>query len=112
MLDEQDIKKIGEELGKVIEDNITPALDKIHERLDTMGGQIEDIRKTIANLPDKDYFDDKLANLSGEVVVREKKQDQKVNLLIDAVDKQRIMPENIMAPIKAIHVFPSPPLAQ
>jgi len=30
MLTQDDIKNIGVELGKVIEDNITPALDELH----------------------------------------------------------------------------------
>lgn len=109
MLDQNDIKKIGEEVGKVIEDNITPALDKIHERLDKMEGSMTDLRKTVANLPDKAYLDEKIANFSGEVVVREKKQEQKVNLLIDALDEQHVLRPDTIKTIKAIQVFPPPP---
>src|SRR3989338_7568917 len=98
MLDDQDIKKIGdivkeqitgsegrviEAVGEMVEQNITPALDKIHERLDTIEGQITTIK---ADMVTKSYLDDKLADHSGEVVLREKKLDQKVNLVVDALD--------------------------
>lgn len=138
MLDNQDIKKIGEivqeslkgtekrindrlvhlegaegriieAVGEMLEQNVMPVLDKLIGRVDKVEVKIDDMQKTIANLPDKDYLDTKIAGSSGEVVVREKKLDQKVNLVVDALDEQHIVPENRMAAIKAIHVFPPPP---
>lgn len=99
MLDQNDIKKIGEifeeglkgtekrmgdrferlegaegriieAVGEMLEQNALPVIDALSGRLDNM-------QKTIANLPDKDYLDRKLADLDGNIVVREKKQDQK-----------------------------------
>jgi len=97
--------RIIEAVGEMVEQNIMPVLDK-------MGVRMDDMQKTIANLPDKDYLDKKIAILSGEVVVREKKQDQKVNLVIDALDEQHVVQENRMKAIRAIHVFPPAPLPQ
>jgi len=95
MLEEKDYNKIGEiveekvektfddrtnkleerivlQVGEVIEDNILPVLDNLDKKIDT--------------LPDKAYLDDKLADLEGVTVVRQRKEDQKVNLLIKFFD--------------------------
>ncbi|MDO8504992.1 MAG: hypothetical protein Q7S48_00200 [bacterium] len=74
-------------VGEMLEQNVLPTID-------TLGVRLDDMQKTIANLPDKAYIDEKFASFSGEVVVREKKQ------VFSAQDLQQL---------NAIHVFPSPP---
>jgi len=44
MLTQDDIKNIGVELGKVIEDNITPALDELHTDVKVIQTDVKDIK--------------------------------------------------------------------
>ena len=59
-------KNIVMQLSEVIEDNIIPVM--------------EEIKKDIARLPDKAYLSDKLADLEGSVIVRQKKENKRINL--------------------------------
>ena len=111
-------------VGEMIEQNVTPVLDKMDGRIDKMDGRIDnmdsrmdkmdgkldDMRKTIANLPDKTYLDAKLADREGNAVVRQKKQNEKVNLVIDFLGKKKVFEEREMQQLNAMHVFPSPPM--
>ena len=96
-------------VGEMIEQNVIPVMDKMDGRMDKMDGKLDDMRKTIANLPDKAYLDAKLADREGTTVVRQKTQNQKVNLTIDFLGKKKVFGEQEMQQLNAIHVFPSPP---
>lgn len=91
-------------VGEMLEQNVLPILDKMDVRMD-------DMQKTIANLPDKAYLDHKLADAKGEIVIREKKQDHKVNLLIEMQHRKRLLEDEEVRQLNAIQVFPSPPVA-
>ena len=60
MLEPNDLRQIGEEMGKVIEQNVTPALDSLNQRIE----RIE------AEMVTKSYLDDKLADIRGEFIAR------------------------------------------
>ena len=60
MLTDKDITRIGEEVGKVIEDNVLPQLEVIVEE------KLKPIRATMVT---KDYLDEKFATVNGKVVV-------------------------------------------
>jgi len=62
MLEEKDIQKIGEEMGKVIEQNITPALEqmvtkddlkKVEDRLDSIDSNIAKIQSDLEDIRHK-----------------------------------------------------------
>lgn len=108
MLEEKDYQNIKElfheestklennlvvKIGEVIEDNILPALE---EMLDSK----------LANLPDKGYLSDKLADLEGTLVVRQRKEDKKVNLLIEFLKNRKILSDNEVDMLQNIQVFP------
>jgi uncharacterized protein YydD (DUF2326 family) len=96
MLTKGDIKEIGIELGKVIEQNITPTLDELHRELTEVKGQ----------MVTKSYLDDKLAELEGAVIVRQRKEDQKVNLLIELLRNKSVLQETDVKQLQDIQVFP------
>ncbi len=131
MLDDQDIKKIGDiidekvrpivkaeikasedriivAVGEMLEQNVLPTIDTLGVRLDDMGVRLDDMQKTISNLPNKDYLDAKLADREGDTVVRQKEQNQKVNLAIDFLGKKKVLGEQELQQQNAIQVFPSP----
>ena len=78
MLEDKDIQKIGEELGKVIEQNINPQFDEIRERIDALELNVTTIKSEMVT---KSYLDDKLANLEGGLIGKLRKEDAKMNRL-------------------------------
>jgi len=108
MLNSDDIKKIGVEVGKVIEHNITPAIDELSKE---MRGEFDVIKSDLISVKSqmvtKSYLDDKLAELEGTVVVRQRKEDKKVNLLIELLQKKSVLADTDVKQLKEIQVFPS-----
>lgn len=60
MLEDKDLQKIGEEVGKVIEGNISPVLDGMKQDIDGMRKDINEIKSQMVTKP---YLDDKLEEL-------------------------------------------------
>lgn len=57
----------------------------------------------------KSYLDDKLADLEGSVIVRQRKEDRKVNLLIDFLKKKKILGKQEVKMLQEFQVFPAAP---
>ncbi len=85
IMDEK-IKSNNKELlfavGEMVEQNIIPVMDKIvqrldgvDQRLDRVDQRLDSLERTVANLPDKQYLDDKLADALSEVGNRFAKRD-------------------------------------
>lgn len=123
MLDEQDIKKIGEEVGKVIEDNINPRFDALENqmggiegrmggievRVGGIEGRMDMLEKTISNLPTKAYLDDKLADLEGGVIVRQRKEDERARLMISFLEQNKLLSDAQIAELRQFQIFVAPP---
>lgn len=89
-------ERIVNQIGEVIEDNILPAINEI-------------LDKKITPLPDKAYLDDKLADLEGSVIVRQKKEDKKVNLLIEILKEKKILLDDEVSMLQEFQIFPQAP---
>ena len=89
MLEEQDFKKIREEIGEALEAVVLPILDEMKAEMVT-----------------KSYLDDKLADLEGSTIVRQRKEDKKVNLLIEFLQKKNILQEDEIKMLKDFQIFP------
>lgn len=96
-------------VGEMLEQNVLPLIDTLGGRLDKVDGRLEDIQKTIANLPDKSYLDDKVADPEGKCIVRQKNAEKKGDLLIDFLQKKRVLEDQEVRQLKSIQIFPSPP---
>ena len=108
-LDQDDLQKIGQEVGKVIEQNVNPQFDEIRSDMDEMktdingmktdmngmktdmNGMKADINGIKALMVTKDYLDDKLADLRGDLVILMRKEDTKVTKLIEVLQKKQIL---------------------
>lgn len=73
MLSEKDIRRIGEELGRVIEDNVNPQFESIRSRLDMVESRLTVVESTMVT---KSYLDDKLSPING-----------KINILVDVLHR-------------------------
>ncbi|HLC89432.1 MAG TPA: hypothetical protein VJG65_00570, partial [Patescibacteria group bacterium] len=80
-MDKKDLKKIRGELASVIEDNINPQFEIVHKRFEDVNKRFEDVNKRFedvnkhfgrieATMVTKSYLDEKLADLSGDLVVK------------------------------------------
>ncbi len=82
------------------------------EGFDAVDKQIEELRTVVSRLPDKAYLDDKLADLEGSVIVRQRKGDQKINLLVDFLRRKNILGEGEVKMLDEIQVFPKIQIAK
>ncbi len=73
MLSEKDIRRIGEEMGRVIEDNVNPQFEAVRTRLDALESDLVSVK---ASMVTKDYLDEKLGKVNG-----------KINVLVDVLHK-------------------------
>lgn len=87
-------------------DGVAKRFDGINTRLDRVERRLGKVEATMVT---KSYLDDKLADLEGTVIVRQRKEDQKVNLLIDLVRKRAVLKEDDVRSLREIQVFPSLP---
>lgn len=87
-------------IGEVIEDNILPAIEEIIDRK-------LDIK--LNNLPDKGYLSDKLADLEGVIGIRQRKENKRVNLLIEFLKNKKIISDDEFGMLQEIQVFPVMP---
>ena len=97
MLTDQDLKKIGEEMGKVIEQNITPSMDALHAEIGGIHAEIGGIR---AQMVTKDYLDEKLGDLRGDLTVLMRKEDVKLRELISILHTKQVL-----TPAEVKHLF-------
>ena len=85
MIDENDLKLIGEEMGRVIEDNLLPQLDvMIDQKLEE---KLTPIRATMVT---KEYLDEKLGAVKG-----------KISVLVDVLHRNRTISEEQLGIVRA-----------
>lgn len=54
----------------------------------------------------KSFLEDKLADLEGNVILRQRKEDKKVNLIINFLEKRKILNPSEIRALREIKVFP------
>ena len=91
--------KIGEEVCKVIEQNIVPVLDNLDKRLT----KIESNMTTVAT---KDDLNRGVASIKGDLTLKLRDEDRKVNLLIRLLQEKNLLKEEDVQILKQIEVFP------
>lgn len=87
-LDKEDLQKIGQEVGKVIEHNVNPQFEEIRTEMDGIKDEMNGMK---AQMVTKDYLDYKLADLRGDLVVLMRKEDTKVTKLIEVLQKKEVL---------------------
>ncbi len=84
---------------------------KIDERFDGVDEKFNGINKKLgwveSNMVTKDYLDEKLADLRGDLVVLIRKEDNKVKKLVDILQKRDIISED-----ESREIFTMEPFAQ
>jgi len=91
-------KKIGKEIGGVKED-----IGGINKEI---GGIKKELIKIKATMVTKDYLDEKMADLRGDLVVLIRKEDNKVRKLLDILEKRKVISTKETKEILAMEPFP------
>lgn len=118
MLEKKDFKKIEEVVKRGLRteakrtdkkiDTLAAAVkvgfDDVDKRFDKLDKEVTKIRATMVT---KSYLDDKLADLEGSVIIRQRKQDKKVELLIEFLKKKNILDNEEINMLKEFQIFPS-----
>ena len=103
MLEEKDIKQIGEEMGKIIEDNINPQFESVYGQLSEIKGRLDKIETTMVT---KSYLDDKLADLEGNLISKLRKEDEKLNRLIEILQNKSVLSSEDTKQFQEFQIFP------
>ncbi|PIY97095.1 MAG: hypothetical protein COY66_01255 [Candidatus Kerfeldbacteria bacterium CG_4_10_14_0_8_um_filter_42_10] len=95
-MDKKDLKQIRIEIAEVIEDNINPHFEDIQK----------DVQEIKTNMVTKSYLDDKLAELEGGMVAKLRKEDRKVNRLVEILQKKSLLTKEDVKQLEELKVFP------
>ena len=77
--------------------------DGIDGRLDGIDGRLTKVETTMVT---KDYLDDKLADLRGDLVVLMRKEDMKVKKLVDILKSRKLLTDKDVKQIMSMEPFP------
>jgi len=76
--------------------------DKVDKRFDNLEGRVGKIEATMVT---KDYLDEKLADLRGDLVVLMRKEDTKVGKLIEILKRRKVITEIEVKEILSMEPF-------
>lgn len=104
------MQQIREELAKVIEDNINPQFEGINEKFIRVDKQFEGVNQRLtrveATMVTKSYLDDKLADLGGDLVTKLRKEDAKLNRLVEIMKRKKVLTIDDTNELDEFQVFP------
>ncbi len=84
-------------------DHVEGRLDHVEGKLDNVEGRLNRIEATMVT---KDYLDDKLADMRGDLVVLMRKEDRKLVTLIDVLKKKQLLSDEETRRILTMEPFP------
>ena len=67
--------------------------------LSTLAGKVD-------QLPTKSYLDDKIAELEGGLITKLRKEDDKVNRLLEIMKQKSLLSESEVAELVGLQIFP------
>ncbi len=96
---EEGFEKVEEKFEKVEE-----RFEKVEERFERVDERLNRIENQMVT---KDYLDDKIEDLRGDLILKLKKEDEKFNLLVEVLLDKKVVSKKDVARIDAIAVFPN-----
>ncbi len=93
------------ELETVLEHNIMPQFEYMHQKFAEIDGRFGRIEATMVT---KDYLDDKLADLKGEMILLHRRQEQKTDALTECLLVNRALTNEDVRLLEARRIFPKP----
>jgi len=86
-------------------DKVDERFDKVEGRLGSLEGDVSSLKGDVAHIKNvmvtKEYLDDKLADLRGDLVVLTRKEDNKLKVLVEILKTKEILtPEDAQQVLK------------
>ncbi len=78
--------------------------NRVDQDLASIKGEITQIKSIMVT---KDYLDDKLLDMKGDMVVMMRKEDEKVKLLVNLLNKKNVLNDTEAKSIFALEPFPN-----
>jgi predicted nucleic acid-binding Zn-ribbon protein len=85
-------------------DKVDQQFDKVDQRFDKVDQRFDKIEATMVT---KDYLDDKLADLRGDLTILMRKEDKKVTALIALLADRKIITEDDKKQLMTMEPFPT-----
>lgn len=102
------VSKVKEEVSNVKE-TVNDVVETVHFLKDHTASQVDKLEKRMekveALMVTKDYLDEKMADLRGDLVVLMRKEDTKVKSLVDILHKKKIITDNDVTKILRMEPF-------
>jgi len=102
-LTRRDLKEVFIESLEPFAKSTQKDFHRIDERFDSIDKRLNKIEATMVT---KDYLDDKLADLRGDLVVLMRKEDKKLQTLVDVLLKRKVISEKEKNHILSMEPFP------
>jgi len=99
-------KKEFEELRTEV-GSIKAEVGSIKAEVGSIKAEVGSIKSGMAT---KDYIDKTFGTLKGDNVILIRKEDAKVNAVVDALEEEKVLPHQRVEIIRGHHVFPAPPI--
>ncbi|MEK7158199.1 MAG: hypothetical protein AAB733_01330 [Patescibacteria group bacterium] len=117
MLTKEDLKQISQliyqNVGQIIEEHVNPQFDKVWEKFDSVDERFDSINDRLnrieATMVTKDYLDEKLANLRGDLIEIDRKEEQKINGLVSVLVHNKTVSPRQARSLDPFNVFPRLP---
>jgi len=104
-MEEKDLKQIGQVFDERFEKALPKAFNKAFSQIweHNLEPVLTDIQTQMVT---KAYLDDKLSDLSGDLITKLRKEDQKVNRLLDILRTKNVLSESDIRELGNLVVFP------
>lgn len=99
-------KAFREGFTEVWEGNLEPSFNVVHERVDKLTDRVDKLTDLVSQLPTKSYFDDKFGDISGDLITKLRKEDQKLNRLLEMLKQRNLLSERELQELAALQIFP------
>jgi predicted transcriptional regulator len=113
MDDEPFIDFLVEKFGKIDKkfEQVDERFERVDEKFEQIDKRLEKLEGRVGNVENqmvtKSFMTDKLADLEGTLIGKVRKQDSKVNLLVDILLDKKVLNTQDLKQLKEIEVFPS-----
>ena len=90
-------------------DGVDKRFDGVDKRLNGIDKRLSRVESTMVN---KDYLDEKLADLRGDIVILLRKEDRKLEALIEKLKKKHIITDKDIKELQEIQIFAQWPFSK
>lgn len=100
-MEPKDIEQIAEVINQAVEP-IHTELGEVKEKLDNIDNRVAGLENQMVT---KSYFDDKLGDLSGDLIVKLRKEDAKIDRLTEILRQKNLIDDSDLKQLGEFRIF-------